>query len=167
MFGKYFKKNRKKGLKFENTYDLAPEIIGEVKSMIEIAFEYAGFNADEIENIYVLNSNEEGRYSSFFYRANGQFVERHKLNDVVKKKVNVSSDLQEQTLKICLDNLENINSYFKGNNKEIPLWQYCSFDVNNGKLTCEMDYDKKLLDLETTEHDIEDEWMEKLKHNNY
>lgn len=163
MFSKYFKKQKSKSLDFKDSDNLAPELISELKSMVEIAYEYAGFNDDEIDEVYVFCSNEAGRYSSFFFGAYNQIIQRHKLNEILKKKIDDSPNMQAQAIRICLSNLKNINSYCENTKKEIPMRLYCSFKIETGKLKCDLEYDKKLKDFEITEHDLEDNWIEKLK----
>lgn len=77
-----FKNKKKKGLVLETMIDSL--IDTQVKSMLQTCYEFSEWNDEEIEEIYIFCSLEEGIFPKWFYRINSEIVKTHELNDHVK-----------------------------------------------------------------------------------
>lgn len=167
IFKRLFNKTKKDiGMSSIDSNKSFPEIenrlIPEIKSMIEIAFEYAGFNDQEIDKIYIFNSTEESIFFHFFYRINGQIVKKHKINDCLNTNCDTSPERQSSALNIGMDNLKTIIELFKEKKLEVPKRIKIEYSIKTNKMSSNYYYDNKLLDTDLMEEDLMKEWMKNL-----
>lgn len=160
LFGKLFNKD-KQGLKLSSS-DVEQMVVPQLKSMLEIAFEYCGFNEEEVENIYVFNSAEEGEYFTFSYRIKGKVVERHLINELLDKKVDVSPDRQTEADEIGLENLHEIMKTFEQRKLDIPTVITIEYSIANQDFKADFGYEQKLIGTDLLPEDIEEQWRNQL-----
>jgi hypothetical protein len=136
--------------------------------MISICMEYVEDRADKV---YVYASREEGvTASDFFYLVNGNYVEPHKLNEVLKdgdERYNTSAERNYMVLDILNEDIENIKELCREFNRDMPTEIKLIFDVKSGKFKAEYKYDLVYThdDIKTAS-DIFNEWFEEVKDNN-
>lgn len=138
-------------------------IDNQVKSMLEACYEFTNWNDEEIDEIYIFCSLEEGLFPKWFYRINSLIVKAHELNDHVKRKCDTSTQKQREILTILADNLFDIDTAFETQNKEIPTKIKISFNIHNNKFNVDLDYKKELIGTELDCHDLLQRWMMELK----
>lgn len=134
-----------------------------IKSMIEISFEYTGWNKEEVDHIFIFCSTEESLFFTVFYSINGILTERHRINEFLKKKCNTSELQQFAVDKIGLDNLEMIVSCFKTNSLEIPTVLKITYIPLSKEFNFEFDYQANLTGNDLIEEDLVEMWMKSLK----
>lgn len=168
IFSRLFKKE-KKGIN-TNTIDsnesfpeIESRLIPEIKSMIEIAFEYAGFNEQEVDDIYIFNSTEEGHFFHFFYGINGQIVKKHKINEVIKTKCDTSPEQQSAALAIGMKSLKSIVNLFTEKHLEVPKRIQVEYSIRTHHMKSNYFYDNKLLNTDLMDVDLMNEWIETLQ----
>lgn len=167
---RFFKKSKSKLLidSYESNqsfFDLEQNIFKELKSMIEVSFEYAGWNDREIDSIYVFNSTEEGNYFTFFFKIKELLVDRHEVNNHLDKSCDVSETQQFAADDIGLKNLLNIVDLLQGANQPIPTRLTIEFSPKTNKMISDFNYEKRLVGTDLMESDLENEWKEKLSEN--
>lgn len=135
--------------------------------MISICMEYVEDRADKV---YVYASREEGvTASDFFYLVNGNYVEPHKLNEVLKdgdERYNTSAERNYMVLDILNEDIEKIKELCREFNRDMPTEMKLIFDVKSGKFKAEYKYDLVYThdDVKTASH-IFNEWFEEVKNN--
>ena len=126
MWNPFKKKKKKKELSLKPMIDSL--IDNHVKSMLEACYEFADWNDEEIDEIYIFCSLEEGLFPKWFYRINSLIVKAHELNDHVKRKCDTSTQKQREILTILADDLFDIDTAFETQEKESDLLgKKCSF----------------------------------------
>ena len=134
-----------------------------LKSMIEVSFEYIGWNKEEVDSIHILCSTEESIYFHFFYSIGGNILERHKVNNYLKVKCNDSEEHQIAADNIGISDLEQIISLFKAENREIPFSIKITYLPATNKMESIFDYESKLLGSDLMEEDLLQQWIKSLK----
>lgn len=138
------------------------QIVANIKSMIEISFEYAGWNKDEIDAIYIFCSTEESFFFTFFFSVKGLIVERHKINDHLTRKCNTSIEQQFATDKIGGENLQKIVDLFKTEEEEVPSSIRVVYHPSTEKMNVKFDYQKRIEGTDLMEEDLVEDWISSL-----
>jgi len=141
--------------------ELEERINSNLMSMIKISAEYVNWNNKEISNIYIFCSTVEGVYFSFFNLINKEIVQRHKVNEYLNLKCDISK--QGAALEVGINDLEEIIITFNKLEKKIPALIKLTYDFNSEKYNIDFDYEDFLTKSDLTEEDLEEKWMEELK----
>lgn len=81
--------------------------------IVEIAFEFINYNDEEVDIIFVYGSMENlNPFFNLFYKINGTLIELHKINSVLKKQCDASSDKMFDLLDLGVEYLEKIAELF-------------------------------------------------------
>jgi hypothetical protein len=153
-----FRRNKKKKI----TLDTEVAIINnQVKSMLEACYEYAGWT-DEIDEIYIFLSLEEGLFPKWFYRINSQIVKAHEINDHLTNSYDTSTERQFGVLQILSDDLVAIDDGYELAKKEIPTRIKITFNPQTNQFNIDLEYTKELIGTDRTNHDLLDRWMAEL-----
>ena len=135
--------------------------------MIQICLEYVNNNA---EFVYIYASYEENTIScDYFYKINGELLERHKINNNGIVKYDTSIERQKACMKILNEDMKAIISACKEYNREMPTEIKLIYDVKNNKVNSNYAYELKYSkDSVKTADDIAEEWFnqEKKSENN-
>lgn len=125
-----------------NEFDLRFQQL--TKELVEITFEFAGYNDQEIEEIYILGSIEEDEAmeTNFFYRIKGKVVAKQSINDFLDKKTDLSRERQVQALKLQNEILEKLALAFKQDEREVPSVLKLTYEPPTNKFNCELAYGK-------------------------
>ncbi len=161
MWNPFKKKNKSKQLKLETIIDSL--IDDHIKSMLEACYEYSNWNDDEIDDIYIFCSTEEGLFPTWFYRIDSKIVKAHELNNYVKLKCDTSHQGQRKVLTILADHLFDIDNEYEAQQREMPTRIKISYNLKNNKFNVDLDYKKELIGTELTDHDLLEKWMDELK----
>lgn len=133
-----------------------------IKSMVEVSFEYVGWNEKEIDHIYIFGSTEESSFFTFFYSIKGNIVERHKVNDYLVQKCNIKPSQQTAADMIGLKDLIAIMELFEKYKKEVPTILKIRYDTHSTKVDTNLSYEKRLIGTELGPADLLSEWIESL-----
>lgn len=134
------------------------------KSMVEYAFEYVNFDKVNIESIYLYCTYEDNVFQvDYFFKINGQFIERHKVN-FGNLKYDTTDERQIQIINACLKEFKSIIELFKKDKKEIPTQIKIEFNTKTENLNCKLDYEIHWSNTEDLlPEDIGNIWFEELK----
>lgn len=131
--------------------------------IISVSMEYVEDRADKV---YVYGSfSEDTTFGNFFYLINNQYVERHKLNDVLEggdTRYNVSTKRQDVVLEVINDDMDQMQSLCKKHDQPMPTEMRLVYDVKNDDLKADYTYTK---DETKQVEDAAHEWFEEIKTN--
>ncbi|MFN2744373.1 MULTISPECIES: hypothetical protein [Bacillus] len=132
--------------------------------MVDICLEYVDNQADAV---YIYCSYEPDMYAfDVFYKINGKYVYKHKINDAVEdsEKYDTSENRQEAVLDIGIENLKEIHSKCTEFDHEMPTEIKLIYDVKQNSLKGNYRYDLVYSnDDELLPDDIFDLWFEEVK----
>lgn len=130
--------------------------------MIQICLEYVSYNA---EFVYIYASYEDNVIScDYFYKINGELLERHKLNNNATTIYDTSIQRQKACMKILNEDMKKIISVCKEYHKDIPTEIKLIYDVKNNKVNTNYEYEVKYSnDAKKTADDIAEEWFNQEK----
>lgn len=131
--------------------------------IISVCMEYVEDRADKV---YVYGSFSEDEVSSnFFYKINNQYVERHKLNDVLEggdARYNVSTKRQAVVTEVVEDDMDQMQSLCKRHDQPMPTEMRLIYDVENDDLKADYTYTQ---DEDKLAEDVANEWFEEIQKN--
>lgn len=129
--------------------------------MVDICMEYVDYQADEI---YIYCSAEGRMISSdYFYKIDGQIVERHKTN-TISPIYNVSTENQGECLRILNEDIQKIKKLCEEYKRPMPTEIKMIYDVKKNSLDVDYKYDNQWLNHKTKgPDDIADEWFAEVK----
>lgn len=115
------------------------------------------------DNIYIYCSCENNVYSvGYFYKINGDLVERHKLNEKLPG-FDISIERQKEVMRILMENLKKIEKVCEKFNNPMPTEMKLVYNIKRNSLDANYQYDLIYSnDSEKTADDIEDEWFDYL-----
>lgn len=118
--------------------------------MVEVAFEYIGFNKEEVDGIYIYGSMEQGIFFyNVFYKINHQLVKKEKVNDVLTNKVDDSDKIIRALLSFGGEALMDLSDVFTDDSREVPTLLKMVYRPKTGGFNCDILYDPQYSDHET------------------
>ena len=130
--------------------------------MVDICLEYV---EDDAEKVYIYCSDEDGMTSAgYFYKLNGQVVDRHLLNTVsTGKQYDVSPDLQSEVVDVLLEDIMKIKSLCEKYKRPMPTEMKMIYDAQTRRLDVDYKYDLQFSNTEDLlPDDLECAWMQEL-----
>ena len=130
--------------------------------MIEICLEYI---EDRAEKIFIYGSYEDGTITEyFFYQINRMIFKKSEVNKALKPgepPYDVSSDRQQDAMKIIHDDIEALITLCKEYKREMPTQLKIVYDVRKNTVNADYKYDLMYsTDPDRTDLDIIEEWIE-------
>lgn len=112
--------------------------------MVEIAFEYIGFNKEEVDGIYIYASMEFGIYFyNAFFKINNQLIEKETVNSVLLNKTDTSSQVIQSLLSIGGAALMDFSDVFENDSREVPTLLKMVYQPKNGGFDCDIIYESQ------------------------
>lgn len=135
------------------------------KEMLEIVYEFAGFNKTAIESIYLLGSADEDCIeSNFFYQIQGTVVAKHSINDYLDIKVDVSRERQVLALQQVNKMFTGLLEEFRNDSRTLPTVLKIMYSPQSEKFSCKLSYDKVIgTDSVESYYDLYTLWMTELQ----
>ena len=129
--------------------------------MVDICMEYVDYNADKI---YIYCSCEAMTiHADYFYKIDGQIVERYKVN-MVSHRNNATSENEATCLDILGHDVLKLEKLCIEHKRPMPTEIKMIYDVKKNSLDAKYKYDNQWYDDETrTSDDILAEWIEEVK----
>ena len=137
-------------------------IDNQVQTMLEACMDYARWNDEEIDEVYIFANIEESIFPKWFYRINSKIVGAHELNDHVKKKCDTSTDRQFEILGILSDEVIAMEDTFIDHKQEVPTRVKIQYNPKSNKFDVNIDYTKILTGTHVSPHRLLEQWMEEL-----
>ncbi|MBC9931821.1 immunity protein YezG family protein [Chitinophaga qingshengii] len=132
--------------------------------MVEIAFEFVHHNSEEVDHIYLYASMEGGCSYNVFYSINGQLVKLHKVNTVLKKPCDISTERMFRLLTQGNSYLKEMTALFQQDNRDVPTLMQLVYAPATGKLDNKISYGLQFTNSRTkTSKDVFDAWFEAVK----
>jgi hypothetical protein len=133
--------------------------------MVEIAFEYARVNKEEVDAIYIFGSMED--YSFFynvFYIVNNILTKKQDINEFLKYKVDDSSEQQQNLMRTGNKLLLETSTIFREDEREVPTLLKMIYFPKTGKFKCDISYELNYSNHpEWTNVDIFNKWFDEIK----
>ena len=113
-----------------------------VSGMVQLAFEYVGRNADEVDTVFVYVDMEAGNdFFNVFYRVNGTLVEMHKVNDHLQQQVDTSMGRMGEVLHTGMHDTEKMRALFDAFQGKVPTVMRMMFHPKTGKFDNDIRYE--------------------------
>ncbi|MCG9876796.1 MAG: hypothetical protein MH321_18625 [Leptospiraceae bacterium] len=134
------------------------------EAMVQVAFGLVESIEKNVESVYVYVSIEETLAYDVFYKINGKIVTKGKVNDVSKKKVDLSDDTILSMLDEGMEYVNQIDDLFKSDKREIPTQLKLVYEPKSGKFDIGISYEIFYSNhKEWMSETIFDRWVEEVK----
>ena len=110
-------------------------------SMVELAFELVGWDKEEVDEVYVFGSMEDGYYYNTLYRINGTLVTTNNINTVSKRQFDNSSSRIASMLKLGSRELFKTANLFKEFDREVPTLMKMVYHPKTGAFDNDISYE--------------------------
>jgi len=134
------------------------------EAMVQVAFGLVESIKKNVEGVYVYVSIEETLAYDAFYKINGKIAETNEVNEVSKKKVDLSDDTILSMLDEGMEYVNQIDDLFKSDKREVPTQLKLVYEPKSGKFDIGISYDIHYSNhKEWTATTIFDRWVEEVK----
>lgn len=111
--------------------------------MVEVAFEYIGFNKEEVDGIYIYASMENEIYFyNVFYRINSIVIKKEVVNDVLINKTDSSPEKLRGLLRTGGNLLMDLSDVFIKDEREVPTLLKMVYSPKTGNFNCDVIYEQ-------------------------
>lgn len=133
--------------------------------MVEIAFEYIGFNKEETDGIYLYASMENGIYFfNLFYNINRQLIKKDFVNNILSRKVDDSDETVDTLLSTGNHLLLELADLFESDKREVPALLKMVYLPKTGGFDCEIIYESQYSHHKTmTNVDVFNNWLKEIQ----
>jgi len=133
--------------------------------LVEIAFEYVGYNKEEVNTIYIFGSIEANVYLfSVFYRINNELVNINEVNKVSVQQYDISNKSMMALLSRGNKILVRVDRLFEKLGEDVPTVLKMIYKPGTEELDFEFDYELQYSNDEVKiAADISKEWFNELK----
>lgn len=134
------------------------------KSIIDYAYEYVGFDDNNVDSVFVYCSYEENTYNvDYFFKIKGRLIERHKVN-FDNLKYNISDEFQLEVIRAIRKDFTSIIELFKSYKRDIPTQIKMFYHPKTGKFNSKIDYNLHWSNTDDLlPEDVADLWFNELK----
>lgn len=134
------------------------------EAMVQVAFGLVESIKKNVEGVYVYVSIEETLAYDVFYKINGKIAETNEVNDVSKKKVDLSDDTILSMLDEGMEYVIQVRNLFKSDKREIPTQLKLVYEPKSGKFDIGISYEIFYSNhKEWMSETIFDRWVEEVK----
>ncbi|RYY96560.1 MAG: hypothetical protein EOO11_13190 [Chitinophagaceae bacterium] len=136
-----------------------------VDALVDVAFEYVDFNEDEVDAVYLLGSPTNDNYfNNFFYKINGEVVSGRRINTVIRKPVDLSTERATAFFAQGSKLLAQLAALFQKHKLEVPRIVRVVFDVKESSLGLQLDHKHSAYPLAPGQMvDVFMDWLDAVK----